>query len=169
MEMQFCSVSEEFGIFLAIVLDCLAGVFLIKQAEQRQKILDGIAEFSDGNLSRKIPTERLTGENLILAEAINQMGGGLSAAVEKSIKDERLKSDLITNVSHDIKTPLTSIINYVNLLKREDIQNERAKNYIEILEDKALRLKHLTDDLAEASRMAQGISNWNLRGLISGS
>lgn len=144
------------GIFLAIVLDCLAGVFLIKQAEQRQKILDGIAEFSDGNLSRKIPTERLTGENLILAEAINQMGGGLSAAVEKSIKDERLKSDLITNVSHDIKTPLTSIINYVDLLKREDIQNERAKNYIGILEDKALRLKHLTDDLVEASRISSG-------------
>lgn len=144
------------GIFLAIVLDCLAGVFLIRQAEQRQKILDGIAEFSDGNLNRKIPTDRLTGENLVLAEALNQIGGGLSAAVEKSIKDERLKSDLITNVSHDIKTPLTSIINYVDLLKREDIQNERAKNYIGILEDKALRLKHLTDDLVEASRISSG-------------
>lgn len=144
------------GIFLAIVLDCLVGVFLIKQAEQRQKIFDGITEFSDGNLNRKIPTDRLTGENLVLAEAINQMGSGLSAAVEKSIKDERLKSDLITNVSHDIKTPLTSIINYVDLLKREDIQNERARNYIGILEDKALRLKHLTDDLVEASRISSG-------------
>ena len=66
------------------------------------------------------------------------------------------KSDLITNVSHDIKTPLTSIINYVDLLKREDIKNERAKNYIAILEDKALRLKHLTDDLVEASKISSG-------------
>ena len=85
------------------------------------------------------------------------MGIGLSSAVEKSVRDERLKSDLITNVSHDIKTPLTSIINYVDLLKREDIQNERAKNYIAILEDKALRLKHLTDDLVEASKSAPAI------------
>ncbi len=63
---------------------------------------------------------------------------------------------MITNVSHDIKTPLTSIINYVDLLKREDIQNERAKNYIAILEDKAMRLKHLTDDLVEASKISSG-------------
>ena len=77
-------------------------------------------------------------------------------AVEQSVKDERLKSDLITNVSHDIKTPLTSIINYVDLLKREDIQNERAKNYIAILEDKSQRLKHLTDDLVEASKISSG-------------
>ena len=63
---------------------------------------------------------------------------------------------MITNVSHDIKTPLTSIINYVDLLKREDIKNERAKNYIAILEDKALRLKHLTDDLVEASKISSG-------------
>ena len=100
--------------------------------------------------------DRLGGDNQVLAEAVNQIGKGLSMAVEKSIKDERLKSDLITNVSHDIKTPLTSIINYVDLLKREDIQNERAKNYIAILEDKALRLKHLTDDLVEASKISSG-------------
>ena len=84
-----------------------------------------------------------------MAEAINHIGEGLSTAVEQSVKDERLKTDLITNVSHDIKTPLTSIINYVDLLKREDIQNERARNYIAILEDKSQRLKHLTDDCGD--------------------
>ncbi len=144
------------GFFLAVVFDCAAGVFLMRQAVQRQRILDGIGKIAEGDLKHQIPVERLEGDNLALAEAVNQIGKGLSSAVEKSIKDERLKSDLITNVSHDIKTPLTSIINYVDLLKREDIQNERAKNYIAILEDKALRLKHLTDDLVEASKISSG-------------
>lgn len=144
------------GFFLAVVFDCAAGVFLMRQAVQRQRILDGIGKIAEGDLKHQIPVERLEGDNLVLAEAVNQIGKGLSSAVEKSIKDERLKSDLITNVSHDIKTPLTSIINYVDLLKREDIQNERAKNYIAILEDKALRLKHLTDDLVEASKISSG-------------
>ena len=144
------------GFFLAVVFDCAAGVFLMRQAVQRQRILDGIGKIAEGDLKHQIPVERLEGDNLVLAEAVNQIGKGLSSAVEKSIKDERLKSDLITNVSHDIKTPLTSIINYVDLLKREDIQNERAKNYIAILEDKALRLKHLTDDLVQASKISSG-------------
>lgn len=72
------------------------------------------------------------------------------------MKDERLKADLITNVSHDIKTPLTSIINYVDLLKREDIQNEKAQEYIRILDEKSQRLKRLTLDLVEASKISSG-------------
>ncbi len=146
----------EFGIILLVFFDLGVGVFLLRQAVQRQKILDGIKKISAGELTAQIPMEQISGDNRVFAEAVNQMGSGLSAAVEKSVRDERLKSDLITNVSHDIKTPLTSIINYVDLLKREDIQNERARNYIAILEDKALRLKHLTDDLVEASRISSG-------------
>lgn len=146
----------EFGIVLLAFFDLGVGVFLLRQAVQRQKILDGIKKISAGELTAQIPVEQISGDNRVFAEAVNQMGSGLSAAVEKSVRDERLKSDLITNVSHDIKTPLTSIINYVDLLKREDIQNERAKNYIAILEDKALRLKHLTDDLVEASKISSG-------------
>ena len=142
------------GLFLAVIFDVGVGVFLLRQAVQRQRVLDGIEKISEGDLKAQIPVEHLGGDNLVLAEAVNQMGKGLSVAVEKSVKDEKLKSDLITNVSHDIKTPLTSIINYVDLLKREDIKNERAKNYIAILEDKALRLKHLTDDLVEASKIS---------------
>ena len=144
------------GLFLAVIFDVGVGVFLLRQAVQRQRVLDGIEKISEGDLKAQIPVEHLGGDNLVLAEAVNQMGKGLSVAVEKSVKDEKLKSDLITNVSHDIKTPLTSIINYVDLLKREDIKNERAKNYIAILEDKALRLKHLTDDLVEASKISSG-------------
>ena len=151
-----CMFLGSLGLFLAVVFDLIVGVVLMRQAVQRQQILDGIRKIAEGDLKHQIPVEKLGGDNRVLAETVNQIGEGLSAAVEKSIKDERLKSDLITNVSHDIKTPLTSIINYVDLLKREDIQNERAGNYIAILEDKALRLKHLTDDLVEASKISSG-------------
>lgn len=72
------------------------------------------------------------------------------------MKDEKLKADLITNVSHDIKTPLTSIINYVDLLKRENIETQPVKGYIEVLDQKSQRLKHLTEDLVEASKISSG-------------
>ena len=84
-------------------------------------------------LSNKIDTEGLHGEDKKLAEAINNIGSGLLHAVDDSTKNERMKADLITNVSHDIKTPLTSIINYVNLIKLEHIDNERVNGYIRIL------------------------------------
>ncbi len=90
------------------------------------------------------------------AEAVNHIGEGLSNAVEKSLKNERLKTDLITNVSHDIKTPLTSIINYVDLLKRENIQDEKVRGYIDVLDKKSQRLKNLTEDLVEASKISSG-------------
>lgn len=147
---------EGTGFLLAVVFDSAAGVLLLWQARQRKQVLDGIRKISEGDLDYQIPTEKLSGDSLLMAEAVNRIGEGLSTAVEQSVKDERLKTDLITNVSHDIKTPLTSIINYVDLLKREDIQNERARNYIAILEDKSQRLKHLTDDLVEASKISSG-------------
>ena len=98
--------------------------------------------------------------------------GGFSNAIEESLKSERLKTELITNVSHDIKTPLTSIINYVDLLKKEDIQNKKAKEYIEILDNKSQRLKKLTEDLIEASKVSSGnvklnIENINIKELIN--
>ena len=96
------------------------------------------------------------GENRALAEAVNSIGDGIQDAVATSMKDERLKADLITNVSHDIKTPLTSIINFVKLLKREDIADERIRGYIEVLDAKSQRLKQLTDDLVEASKISSG-------------
>lgn len=145
-----------FGILLIVIFDFGTGLILLRQARQRKQILDGIRKISEGDLNYQIPMEKLSGDSLLMAEAVNRIGEGLSTAVEQSVKDERLKTDLITNVSHDIKTPLTSIINYVDLLKREDIQNERARNYIAILEDKSQRLKHLTDDLVEASKISSG-------------
>ena len=90
---------------------------------------------------------------------MNEMGDGLQEAVDTMVNSERLKAELITNLSHDLKTPLTSIINYVDLLKREEIGNERAKGYIEILERKSLRLKSLITDLIDVSRISSGMSN----------
>lgn len=144
------------GLLLTVVLDIVTGMILLQRARQRKEILEGIRKISEGDLNHQIATEKMSGDARLMAEAVNHIGEGLSAAVEQSVKDERLKTDLITNVSHDIKTPLTSIINYVDLLKREDIQNERARNYIAILEDKSQRLKHLTDDLVEASKISSG-------------
>ena len=87
------------------------------------------------------------------------MGDGLKTAVEVRMKNERMQADLITNVSHDIKTPLTSIVNYVDLLKRENIEDPKIKGYIDILERKSQRLKQLTEDLVEASKASSGNVN----------
>lgn len=123
---------------------------------KRKSIIDGISKIRDGDVSYQVDTTKLHGENLQLAEAVNSIGEGIKFAVETSMKDERLKTDLITNVSHDIKTPLTSIINYVDLLKREKIETEPVKTYIGILDAKSQRLKQLTDDLVEASKISSG-------------
>ena len=93
---------------------------------------------------------------------LNDISNGFENAVKERMKSERMKAELITNVSHDIKTPLTSIINYVDLLKHENIQDEKAKEYIEILENKSQRLKKLTEDLVEASKVSTGNISLNL-------
>ena len=93
------------------------------------------------------------------AEQLNDLGSAISNAVDEQLKSERFKAELITNVSHDLKTPLTSIINYVDLLKKEDIQAPRAQEYIEVLDRKSQRLKKLTEDLVEASKASTGTLN----------
>ncbi len=90
------------------------------------------------------------------AEQLNDLGSAINTAVDERIKSERMKAELITNVSHDLKTPLTSIINYVDLLKKEDIQGEKAREYIEVLDRRSQRLKKLTEDLVEASKASTG-------------
>ena len=148
--------SSVFAFFLAMLIDLLVGVFLLRQAVQMQQIREGMQRITDGELDYKIDTEGLTGNNRMFAGAVNSIGDGLANAVEKSLKSERLKTDLITNVSHDIKTPLTSIINYVDLMKRENIQDEKLKGYLNVLEAKSWRLKNLTEDLVEASKISSG-------------
>ena len=145
------------GAFFLLTLVCAAeGYLLLRKAVESLRIIEGVERIRDGDLDSKININELHGDNKYLAEAINNIGAGLEHAVADSTKNERMKADLITNVSHDIKTPLTSIINYVNLLKREEIENERAQGYIKILDEKAQRLKQLTEDLVEASKVSSG-------------
>ena len=107
-----------------------------------------------------------------MAIYVNDIAGGFKNAIEENLKAERLKTELITNVSHDIKTPLTSIINYVDLLKKEDIKDEKIKEYIDILDVKSQRLKKLAEDLVEASKASSGnvklnIESINIKELIN--
>ena len=144
------------SFWLLLVLDIAVGVFLLWRAIQEQRVNQGIRRITAGEVDYKIDTTHLRGDYRTEAEAVNHIGEGLSNAVEKSLKNERLKTDLITNVSHDIKTPLTSIINYVDLLKRENIQDEKVRGYIDVLDKKSQRLKNLTEDLVEASKISSG-------------
>lgn len=150
------------GVFFFAVLCGAEAVIIIREGIQRNKVMEGIGKISEGDLEYKIEEEELKGDNRKLAQAVNTIGEGLHHAVDESMKNERLQADLITNVSHDIKTPLTSIINYVDLLKREDLQNERAQNYIAVLDSKSQRLKQLAEDLVEASRISSGNINLNM-------
>lgn len=144
------------GILVAALFDILVGIYRYRQNLDRDKIIGVIENIKNGNVKDKVTSENLHSDNIRLAEAVNSIGEGIDKAVNTSMKDEKLKADLITNVSHDIKTPLTSIINYVDLLKREDINNEKAKEYIEILDVKSQKLKQLTEDLVEASKISSG-------------
>lgn len=145
-----------FWVLLMLAADVAALVYLVNHAIGRRKIRIGIERIAGGEVNYKIPTASLKGEQLIIAERINAIGEGLDAAVEASMKNERLKTDLITNVSHDIKTPLTSIINYVDLLKRENFTDPKILGYLDVLEAKAQRLKTLTEDVVEASKVSSG-------------
>ena len=144
------------GTLIAFIIDMFVGVWLYNESRVRSKIVDGIDVIAGGDAKHKIDTTGMHGYNLNLAEAVNSIGDGIDKAVSTSMKDERMKADLITNVSHDIKTPLTSIINYVDLLKRANIEDETARGYIDILEQKSLRLKALTNDLVEISKISSG-------------
>ena len=144
------------GVIGAFLLDMLVGVYLYRMSKQREDIVAGIETIKNGDSKYRIDTTQLHGENLKLADSVNSIGVGIRNAVESSMKDEKLKTDLITNVSHDIKTPLTSIITYVDLLKRENISDKRIQGYIDILDSKSQRLKQLIDDLVEASKISSG-------------
>lgn len=149
----------------AIVLDGIVGVLRFKQKAEQIDIVEGIRRIRDGEVDYKLDVEALHGDNREMADAVNNIGEGIRKAVSTSMKDEQMKSDLITNVSHDIKTPLTSIINYVDLLKRLKITEEPAKSYIAVLDSKSQRLKQLTDDLVEASKISSGNIVLNLEKL----
>lgn len=147
---------KEFGILLDIVFWIWCYYKIMKEVDKFKQIHDATEKIYKGDTDIKLDESLYTGVLKELAIYINDIAGGFSNAIKESLKSERLKTELITNVSHDIKTPLTSIINYVDLLKQENIQNEKAKEYIEVLDNKSQRLKKLIGDLVEASKASSG-------------
>ena len=147
---------RDFGILLDIVFWIWCYYKIMKEVNKFKEIHDATEKIYKGDTNIKIDEHLYTGLLKELAMYINDIAGGFTNAVNESIKSERMKTELITNVSHDIKTPLTSIINYVDLLKQEDIKDEKAKEYIEVLDNKSQRLKKLIEDLVEASKASSG-------------
>lgn len=135
---------------------------IIKKISELVKLREALKDIYSGQTDKRLNIDEFKGELKEVATYINDIQSGFSNAVNESLKSERMKTELITNVSHDIKTPLTSIINYVNLLKAEQIDNEKAKEYLEVLDSKSQRLKKLIEDLVEASKASSGNIKLNI-------
>ena len=148
--------------FISVLLMTLIYIItIIKKLFYLDKIMSGARDAAEGKLNYTIE-EKGNGHLRNLAHNINNIKEGLKESIQNEIKSENMKTELITNVSHDLKTPLTSIINYVELLKREDIQPEVARDYINVLDKKSQRLKILIEDLFEASKAASGAMELNM-------
>ncbi|MDE7478266.1 MAG: sensor histidine kinase [Lachnospiraceae bacterium] len=141
------------GWLIEKIIICFVLFVLTLQIYELQKAGKCMAE---GDLSYKVNTEKMFWECRKHGENLNKIGEGMSKAVDERMKSERLKTELITNVSHDIKTPLTSIINYVDLLSKEELHNEKAAEYLEVLDRQSSKLKKLIEDLVEASKASSG-------------
>ncbi len=152
----------ELGYVLFVIFNVLLIIAIIFVAIQLKTIKDTTEEIAKGNVYQKIDTKHMFLDIKAHAENINNINDGIATAVQDRMRSERFKTELITNVSHDIKTPLTSIINYVDLLEKEEIDNETAKEYINVLSRQSTRLKKLIEDLLEASKASTGNINVNL-------
>ena len=147
--------------FLALKLvELLAVLYIAVNLRTLQK---GGEKLARGDFSSPIDTKYLIGDFKRYGQELNDVQGGLEQAVQEQMKAEHLKTELITNVSHDIKTPLTSIVNYVDLLKKEDMPSPAAREYVDVLDRQSKRLKKLTEDLVEASKASSGALNVELQ------
>lgn len=159
------SISEPIGIFILIAIWVYVFAKMHQWLVRYIEIRNAINEIYMGNTEVHLDEKRYKGSLNSMAIQVNDIAGGLSNAIQEKLKSERLKTELITNVSHDIKTPLTSIINYVDLLKKEKMPNEQAEEYLNILDNKSQRLKRLTEDLVEASKASSGNIKLNIEKL----
>lgn len=150
-----------YGVFLMMkIIELLAVLYIAVSLRTLQK---GGEKLARGDFSSPIDTRYLIGDFKRYGQELNDVQGGLEQAVQEQMKAEHLKTELITNVSHDIKTPLTSIVNYVDLLKKEDMPSPAAREYIAVLDRQSHRLKKLTEDLVEASKASSGALNVELQ------
>ena len=148
-----------FWVIVWIILTVQAVLYLCWWACNWKKVRRGTHEIISGSVGHQIDSSKMPSDLREHAGELNNLGHAIGAAVEERMRSEHFKAELITNVSHDLKTPLTSIISYVDLLKKEDIDNPRAREYIEVLDRKSQRLKKLTEDLVEASKASTGALN----------
>lgn len=149
------------GTIAVIIAICIV---VPKLLDKYVAIKIGVEEVKKGNLNYQIPVEG-EGELDKFAESINGISESYSVAVANELKNQRLKTDLISNVSHDIKTPLTSMITYVDLLKKEGLDSPNASNYVTVIDEKTQRLKKLTEDLFEAAKASSGAINVNMEAI----
>ena len=150
-----------YGVFLVMkLIELLAVLYIAVSLRTLQK---GGEKLARGDFSSPIDTRYLIGDFKRYGQELNDVQGGLEQAVQEQMKAEHLKTELITNVSHDIKTPLTSIVNYVDLLKKENMPSQAAREYIAVLDRQSHRLKKLTEDLVEASKASSGALNVELQ------
>lgn len=150
------------GFIIVLFLSAVLLYFFVEYINCYDKIEKHLKEMYEGNNTKKLDEKAFNKAFRNVVKYINNISKGYEKAINEEIKSERLKTELITNVSHDIKTPLTSIINYIDLLKEEKIENEKAKEYIDILDNKSQRLKKITEDLIEASKASSGNVKLNI-------
>lgn len=149
------TVANPMFLVLAVILFMLAAFVISNRIKDIEEIKKGVSEIKNGNTAYKIPNPN-SEDMQALAQNINEISGGLDEAVAAKVKAEKMKAELITNVSHDLKTPITSIINYTELLKNAEDMPEEARDYIGIIEKKSERLKNLTQDLFDISKAQSG-------------
>lgn len=145
-----------FFLFLFTAFNIMAIFLFVRALSSLTKIMIAAKETGKGNLNNKIDLSKISPSFTNFAKDIAGIQSGLKDAVEEAVKGERMKAELITNVSHDLKTPLTSIVTYVDLLKKENLGNERAEGFVSVLDEKSARLKQLIEDLIEASKASSG-------------
>lgn len=147
---------------LIVALVCYIIYKVIKILKEYSQLENKLKEIYEGNNKNVLNANEFAMPFKSAVTYLNDISNGFENAVQERMKSERMKAELITNVSHDIKTPLTSIINYVDLIKQENVQNKKIEEYIEILDNKSQRLKKLTEDLVEASKISTGNISLNL-------
>ncbi len=152
----FLKLYEDILILFWVIKTAAATALIVAVVMQMQKLRTAGRELADGNITYTVATDTMLPLFKEHGEHLNGIGEGLKIAVEKGVRSERMRAELITNVSHDIKTPLTSLINYVDLLKIEGLDSENAPAYLEVLDRQSARLKKLTEDLVEASKASTG-------------
>ncbi|MBR5772149.1 MAG: hypothetical protein IKY00_02935 [Clostridia bacterium] len=150
-----------FGLFVCIVLNALLIAYLVLIVICFDRIASGVNEIKMGSLTCNINTRLMPGVMRGVAENISDIRSGLKSAVEQAVKDQSMKTELITNVTHDLKTPLTSVITYVDLLKREGLGSDKAPEYLNVIDEKSQKLKKLIDDLVQASKASSGAVDVN--------